>query len=289
MAENDAKAPARGMSAANTGVVAGASDVLAEGSRGLTRGVAAERGTTASRGAEAMASRTGDDRALDARAAFAVREALHTDNDPALRVAAATERLAGAATESPLPNAARGGEAQLGVQAASAASSLPASAATAPAGEVSGEADPIMDLRLARAPDDPEFAGEMTARMKMLVRDGVREARIQLHPAELGRLQVTVNMDGDQARVAFVAESNAARDAIEQSLPRLRELFEQAGLQLAQSDVGQQGQADSRDPAERLSPGAVLADAGDAESASADSDNPRSGPDGPRARIDTYI
>jgi flagellar hook-length control protein FliK len=75
--------------------------------------------------------------------------------------------------------------------------------------------------------------------MKTLLRDGVREARLQLHPAELGRLQVTVSTDGDQARVSFVADTQAARDAIEQSMPRLREMLEQNGMQLAQSDVGQ--------------------------------------------------
>lgn len=99
----------------------------------------------------------------------------------------------------------------------------------------------LPEYSLARAPDDADFPGELTARMKTLVRDGVREARLQLHPAELGRLQVTVITEGDQTKVAFTAETAAARDAIEQSLPRLREMLEQSGLQLAQSDVGEQG------------------------------------------------
>ena len=40
----------------------------------------------------------------------------------------------------------------------------------------------------------------------------------------------------------FVADSAAARDAIEQSLPRLREMLAQSGLQLAHSDVSSQSQ-----------------------------------------------
>jgi flagellar hook-length control protein FliK len=97
----------------------------------------------------------------------------------------------------------------------------------------------LSEYALSHAPQDPEFPGELSARMKTLLRDGVREARLQLHPAELGRLQVTVSTDGDQARVSFVADTQAARDAIEQSMPRLREMLEQNGMQLAQSDVGQ--------------------------------------------------
>ncbi|WOJ96635.1 flagellar hook-length control protein FliK [Congregibacter brevis] len=115
--------------------------------------------------------------------------------------------------------------------APSAAAASPSAAAAATMPEYS----------LARAPDDAEFPGELTARMKTLVRDGVREARLQLHPAELGRLQVTVTTEGDQTKVAFTAETSAARDAIEQSLPRLREMLEQSGLQLANADVGEQG------------------------------------------------
>jgi flagellar hook-length control protein FliK len=116
------------------------------------------------------------------------------------------------------------------------------------------------EYALNHAPQDPEFPGELTARMKTLLRDGVREARLQLHPAELGRLSVTVSTDGDQARVSFIADTAAARDAIEQSMPRLREMLEQNGLQLAQSDVGQrdlQGGRDGADAERSISRGNV--------------------------------
>jgi flagellar hook-length control protein FliK len=96
------------------------------------------------------------------------------------------------------------------------------------------------------APDDAEFPHEMSSRLSLMLRDGSREARLQLHPAELGRVQVTINTDGDQARVVFVAESAAAREAIEQAMPRLREALAQQGMDLAQADVGQQGPSGER-------------------------------------------
>ena len=71
----------------------------------------------------------------------------------------------------------------------------------------------------------------------MLVGAVNREATVQLHPAELGRLHVTISTEGDHARVLFVTETAHAREAIEQSLPRLRELLQQSGLDLAQGDV----------------------------------------------------
>lgn len=133
-------------------------------------------------------------------------------------------------------------------------SSAPVTVTAAPAAMSAANGQPATapggvgasDLALERAPSDPEFADEFTARVRVLVRDGVREARLQLHPAELGRLHVTVATDGDQARISFVADTTAAKEAIEQHLPRLRDMLEQNGLQLAQSDVADRGPSNDR-------------------------------------------
>ena len=144
---------------------------------------------------------------------------------------------------------------------------------------------PGVDLAMQRAPTDAEFVDELGARIQVMLRDGLGKAQIQLHPAELGRLQVTISTDGDQARVAFLADAGATRDAIEHSLPRLREMLEQNGLQLAQSDVGQRG-FQRRDSQPDGSP-----DARDPElSGAAEADAQRQGDTGGSdARIDTYI
>ncbi|WOJ93307.1 flagellar hook-length control protein FliK [Congregibacter variabilis] len=171
--------------------------------------------------------------------------------------------------------------------AASAVAGLtPASSAAStavPSASVSTSAMP--QYSLSRAPDDVEFSSELTARMKTLVRDGVREARLQLHPAELGRLQVTVTTEGDQTKVAFTAETAAARDAIEQSMPRLREMLEQSGLQLAQSDVGQR---DLQGNGERGSDGQFAEQQGASEATDVDSPVLVTSTSG-NGRIDTYI
>ncbi len=146
------------------------------------------------------------------------------------------------------------------------------------------------DLVMQYAPTDPEFADELGARMQVMMRDGMREARLQLNPAELGRLQVTISAEGDQARVVFLADSGVARDAIEQSLPRLREMLEENGLQLAHADVDQRGfQGDGRGAAD--SDEAFASIDGDGQASSRDLESttgvqsaaPLSG------RIDTYI
>ena len=58
----------------------------------------------------------------------------------------------------------------------------------------------------------------------------LQSAQIQLDPAELGRLDVRVSMQGDQAQVVFSSAHAAVRDALESQMQRLRELFAQQGM-----------------------------------------------------------
>jgi len=87
------------------------------------------------------------------------------------------------------------------------------------------------------APHDPAFGDQLAGRVTMMVRDGQSEARVQLNPPELGRLDIRIATDGDQARVLIMAQGADTRDAVEQALPRLREMLEQSGLQLSRFDV----------------------------------------------------
>jgi flagellar hook-length control protein FliK len=93
---------------------------------------------------------------------------------------------------------------------------------------------------LTAAPEQQEFADQLLGRVRLLNQNGVQEAKLNLHPAELGRLSISITTDGDGARVAFAVDNPQAKEALEQAMPRLRELFQQSGLQLTDSSVAQQ-------------------------------------------------
>ncbi|MFP5428777.1 MAG: flagellar hook-length control protein FliK [Gammaproteobacteria bacterium] len=86
-------------------------------------------------------------------------------------------------------------------------------------------------------------------RVMYLSSQNLKSAEIQLEPAELGRLDVRVNVAADQAtQITFISGHAGVRDSLDSQLHRLRELFAQQGL--AQPDVnvadqsrGQQQQA----------------------------------------------
>lgn len=89
-------------------------------------------------------------------------------------------------------------------------------------------------------PADPAWAPEVGGRVAMMVSGGQQEASLQLNPPELGRMEIRIVTESDQAKVQFHVHTAAARDALEQAMPRLRDMLEQGGLQLAHSEVADQ-------------------------------------------------
>jgi len=82
-----------------------------------------------------------------------------------------------------------------------------------------------------------------------MVNQNISSAEFRLNPANLGPLEVRIDMDNDQVNVAFSSRHADVREAVEQALPRLREMFEEKGLNLSDTDVSQQSFAEQRENA----------------------------------------
>ena len=124
---------------------------------------------------------------------------------------------------------------------AAAVTSGPSAATAAPLSRAGSEH--VMQTQ----PGTPQFSEELGGQVRVFVNNGLQEARLQLTPADLGKVQITINMEGDHARVVFVAETAVARDLLDQSMPRLREMLQQSGIQLAQGDVNDQAESQRRE------------------------------------------
>jgi flagellar hook-length control protein FliK len=68
----------------------------------------------------------------------------------------------------------------------------------------------------------------------------VQSASLQLSPEHLGPVAVHISVQDGSASVAFNANHADARTALEQALPRLREMFATQGLTLTDASVSQQ-------------------------------------------------
>jgi flagellar hook-length control protein FliK len=96
-------------------------------------------------------------------------------------------------------------------------------------------------------PADPGagFDDGFGTRIAWMAEQRIGHAEIRLNPEHVGPIEVRVQLDGNRVMAEFHSVHAEVRHAIEASMPRLRELLGQHGLQLGQADVGQQpsGQA----------------------------------------------
>ena len=93
---------------------------------------------------------------------------------------------------------------------------------------------------------DAAWGDKLGERVLMLSGNQVKTAEIKLTPADLGPLRVRVSIEDGAAHVQFHATHAVTREAIEQALPRLREMLAESGLSLGQTDVSEQGVADGK-------------------------------------------
>ncbi len=153
-----------------------------------------------------------------------------------------------------------------------AAAAQPATAGPAPVPPATA-AMPVSMPPIGVAPGADGFGEALGDRVIMMAGQRIQSADIRLNPAELGPLRVHVSVDDGTVSVNFHAQHAVTRDAIEQALPRLRELLGDNGLALGDASVSDQGapreNADQgREPAPYASPPAAddafarIADAG---------------------------
>ena len=174
-----------------------------------------------------------------------------------------------------------------------------ASVQTAPAAAVTSAPNAATAAPLSRAgsehvmqtqPGTPQFSEELGGQVRVFVNNGLQEARLQLTPADLGKVQITINMEGEHARVVFVAETAAARDLLDQSMPRLREMLQQSGIQLAQGDVSDQAESQRREGSAG-GDAEALAQSGSENALDSEEQrfDPARGEVSDNGRVDTYI
>ena len=67
----------------------------------------------------------------------------------------------------------------------------------------------------------------------------IGHAHIKVTPNDLGTVEIRLRLDGDRVHADFSSAQAEVRQALENSLPRLRDMLGQHGFQLADADVGQ--------------------------------------------------
>jgi len=96
-------------------------------------------------------------------------------------------------------------------------------------------------------PSDPRsgYGDELASSVVWMAENRLGHAQLQVSPDHLGPIEVRLQIDGARVHAEFYSAQPEVRHALESSLPRLREMLGQQGLQLGQADVGQRQRNDT--------------------------------------------
>ena len=84
------------------------------------------------------------------------------------------------------------------------------------------------------------FADEVGDKITWMAHQGVQSASLQMTPEHMGPVEVKISVQAGSATVSINAAHADTRAALEQALPRLREMFSTQGMNLTDASVSQQ-------------------------------------------------
>ena len=113
-----------------------------------------------------------------------------------------------------------------------------------------------------------EWPTALGHRLIWMAGEGMQKAELRINPEHLGPIHIHIQIENDQTDIQFAALSPQAREALETSIPKLRELFSQQGLNLGQAQVFSQAQQQSGGRQQSLSQQAMDPQAEQPESVS---------------------
>jgi flagellar hook-length control protein FliK len=146
---------------------------------------------------------------------------------------------------------------------ASRSASAPADASGAPGSALAGALNPAVSLAShfgtqlvpahrsdLRSPvGTSAWADELGGKVTWMARQGLESASLKLSPEHLGPVEVHISVENGATSVIFGAAQADTRAALEQALPRLREMFAGQGLTLADAGVSREPPRQQNRPA----------------------------------------
>ncbi len=109
----------------------------------------------------------------------------------------------------------------------------------------------------------PAWSQGMGKQILMMVNQNISSAEIRLNPAHLGPIEVLIDMSEEQVSVSMSSRHAMVRDAMEQALPKLREMLEQNGFSLADADISKHSFSEQREQNAQGSKSDITASAAD--------------------------
>jgi len=96
---------------------------------------------------------------------------------------------------------------------------------------------PKTEMTVATPVSQPGWADDVGHQISWLADQGMSKAELVLTPPHLGRIEITLEIGSDLSTAQFVSASPMVREALEQAMPRLREMLAEGGISLGEANV----------------------------------------------------
>lgn len=84
---------------------------------------------------------------------------------------------------------------------------------------------------------DQGWANDLGQKIVWLASNDKQSAQITLNPPQIGPIEISLSLDKGNASASFTSANSEVRNALETAMPRLREMFASAGIELGQTNV----------------------------------------------------
>ena len=97
--------------------------------------------------------------------------------------------------------------------------------------------DPLKSNTLAPSVGTSAWSQALGDKVVWMAAGAQQTASLTLNPPNMGPLQIVLNITNDQATASFFSAQPEVRQALEAAFPKLREMMNEAGIQLGQATV----------------------------------------------------
>jgi flagellar hook-length control protein FliK len=103
----------------------------------------------------------------------------------------------------------------------------------------SSNSTPVATLRVHASVDSADFPQAVTDRVSFAVDNNWTSTKLQVNPPQLGPIDLQIAVQGDHAQVMMSTHSAVTREALESSLPKLKEMLSSQGFTQVSVDISQ--------------------------------------------------
>jgi flagellar hook-length control protein FliK len=86
----------------------------------------------------------------------------------------------------------------------------------------------------------PDWNAELANKLQLMHQQNMPAAELQINPAHLGPISIKIELNNDQTTISFTAQHQQVKEAIEASIPKLRDMLGGEQLNLVNVNISQQ-------------------------------------------------